>query len=149
MSRVSNLGSILPGGLVIGLCLLPAARVDAAPAFRDDDLRSQDGAALLEWAGEGDAFEVQRADDGAFSHPRVLYVGTMASAHVSGLRDGVHHFRVRTVGDDAWSSPATVTVEHHSMALVWPLFAVGAAVFLATAGFVASRARDLEPGRSA
>jgi hypothetical protein len=131
------------------LCLLAAARADAAPAFEQQELHSRNGAALLEWTGEGDAFEVQRARRSDFADAQVLYVGSMPSAHVSGLRDGEHHFRVRTVDDDTWSAPATLTVQHHSMALVWPLFAVGAVVFLATAAFVAAAARNHTPGRSA
>jgi hypothetical protein len=149
MSRVSSLGSSLPGGLAIGLCLLAATRADAAPTFEQEELHSHNGAALLRWTGLGVAFEVQRARERDFSDAQVLYVGSLPSAHVSGLRNGEHYFRVRSVDDHAWSAPTTLTVEHHSMALVWPLFAVGAAVFLTTAAFVTAQVRNHKPGRSA
>jgi hypothetical protein len=37
-----------------------------------------------------------------------------------------------------------LTVAHHSMALVWPLFGLGAAVFFCTLGFVVFQVRNQE-----
>ena len=107
--------------------------------FDDPAVVSHSGAALLEWSGAGTRFELQYAQREDFADARVLYIGAMPSAHVSGLRDGVHRFRVRADGEDAWSEPATLTVEHHPMSLVWALFAIGGLVFAATAGFVATQ----------
>lgn len=124
----------------MGCCLLSAGPASAAPTFDDHTIVSHSGAALLQWSGDGTRFELQHAQQPDFGDARVLYVGAMPSAHVSGLRDGVHRFRVRADGEDAWSEPAKLTVEHHPMSLVWALFAIGGLVFAATAAFVATQA---------
>jgi hypothetical protein len=123
-----------------GLRLLVGGRAETVPSFDQPELSSQNGSAVLEWAGEADRYEVQHARAFDFSDAEVIYVGSIPSAHVSGLRDGEHLFRVRASGATTWSDPAVLRVEHHSMLLVWPLMALGAGVFLATAGFVARHA---------
>lgn len=134
-----------------GLCLLAIGSAGAAPTFDQPELRSQNGAALLQWAGSGERYEVQHAREpdpaGTALAWATFYRGSMPSAHVSGLRDGVHRFRVRTQGHDDWSPVAKVTVEHHAMALVWPWMIVGAGVFAVTAAYVARQAQV--QGRSA
>jgi hypothetical protein len=105
---------------------------------------------LLEWQASDEAamFEVEHARSENFHGARVFYQGAFPSAHVSGLRNGEHVFRVRAQdehGDwSGWSEPMHLTVAHHSMALVWPLFGLGAAVFFCTLGFVVFQVRNQE-----
>ena len=121
-----------------------------APTFEIEELESNNGSALLTWSPQADRSLVQWAHTPAFDEPAHVYAGPMASAHVSGLRDGTYYFRVRVFEDEAaspWSRPARLQVEHHSMTLVWPLFLAGALVFLGTAGFVAKHAFATERSR--
>jgi hypothetical protein len=120
------------------------------PDFDEPRLESSNGAAMLEWSETADAYQVEMSESPQFADARRFYEGRMNSAQISGLYDGTYHFRVRGVANGrpgAWSDPAQVVVEHHPMSLVWPMFAIGALVFLGTAGFVAKQA--LGPGRSA
>jgi hypothetical protein len=107
-----------------------------APAFDGAAHRvSENGVAFLEWQATGaEQYEVESSDNVEFARPETVYRGTFTSAHVSGLLEGTHYFRVRAGGEDVsdWSSTAVVVVEHHPWELVWPLFGLGAAVFAAT-----------------
>lgn len=127
---------------------LVSADAVAAPRFSQGPvIESDNGAALLEWehADDETEYQVERIRDSGSAV--VVYSGPMPSAHVSGLRQGEHQFRVRARTEAGWSdwSPAVVVaVEHHPMALVWTLFGLGAAVFLATGGFVLRQVREAD-----
>jgi hypothetical protein len=113
-------------------------------------------------AAEGVAvtFEVQRARDAAFTDPVVHHDSAAPRLFVSGLADGVHHFRVRaraiTADADAdadadpvwgpWSEAVTFEVQHQSMALAWTLFGSGAFLFVALVVIIVRSAGDPRRG---
>jgi len=117
----------------------------SAPAFEGEARRiSENGVAFLKWqATDADHYEVESSATADFSKPKSVYRGSFNSAHVSGLREGIHYFRVRAAGGAVsdWSSTVVVDVEHHPWGLVWPLFGLGAAVFAATCVVVLRGAR--------
>ncbi|MCA8944010.1 MAG: fibronectin type III domain-containing protein [Planctomycetes bacterium] len=109
---------------------------------------STDGTLVLEWSvgdldeselrARGARFELEELhDDDA---PMVLDVGGHLATSLSGRDDGRYRYRVRAVGADGsrgeFSAPVERVVAHHPLGLALGLFAVGAVVFVATAGVV-------------
>ena len=139
---------LLSAWLLVGATALVGMPAQAEPPeFGDTTATSHNGAMLIEWTaqGEPERFEVWHSRPGDADEGQRLYTGAMRSAHVSGLRDGTHVFRARALdqrGDwSDWSRPLRLNVQHHSMALVWPLLTLGALVFFATFGFVLRQVR--------
>lgn len=125
-------------GWGLGLALLTAAGpARATPAFDDPaPSSSADGSLQLSWGEQLGDFEVRLSHD---EDERIVYSGRFPSAHVSGLPNGRFELQVRArEGDNwsAWSEPKVLEVEHHPMALVWTLMALGALVFAGTAAVV-------------
>lgn len=96
-----------------------------------------DGGAAEAWP-DGTGFQLEEVHDGG--DPIVLAVGPHRAAALSGRDDGRYRFRVRAVpkgaAPGAWSARLAVRVEHHSLTLALSVLALGAVVFLATAGLV-------------
>ncbi|TPV95926.1 MAG: hypothetical protein B7733_07490 [Myxococcales bacterium FL481] len=130
----------MPGLLVavVSAGFLPLTATAAPPTFVDSAIQSSNGVVQLEWSASEGPYEVELAQDGV---RRTVYRGSVPSAHVSGLRDGEYHARVRARRDDRswsnWSGPALIRVEHHAMPLVWTLLGTGAVTFIATGFAVA------------
>ena len=121
----------------------PASEVRfTAPELPPDRtfFETNEGVVNLAWEsdGAGDAYELQQSSDPAFSEPetRTRYEGSDPGSVISGLPEGSHHFRIRTITADgppgAWSAPLEVRVEFMATTWVVTLLIFGAAVFLAT-----------------
>lgn len=77
-----------------------------------------------------DEFELQQADNTAFSNPSIIYQGPDLSTAISGLRNGNYFYRIRSQQSDDWSEAIKVEVAHHSLARAWGFFALGATMFI-------------------
>ncbi len=113
----------------------------AQPQFEGDAHRTTPaGYAALTWSdGEFTEFELQRATTEVFLEPFVIYRGPDRGTFVSGLDDGIYHYRVRGRADGGWSSwskPITLEVEHWSRARALGLMSLGAVVFILTAALI-------------
>lgn len=98
----------------------------------------------LAWETSGnsaaESYELQQSGDSSFPEgkTRIRYRGTDIGSVVSGLGEGIHHFRVRTVepgdgeGESDWSVPVAVEVAYMEKPKVLFLLAAGAGVFFAT-----------------
>lgn len=90
---------------------------------------AREGYFVLSWQSSGSeaALSLQRSDSGNFASAETVPVMPSGSLTVTGLRDGVYHFRVGREGN--WSTVQQVRVEHHALstALLW--FACGALLF--------------------
>jgi len=82
------------------------------------------------------SYEVQHARDPQFERARITYAGEDTATFVSGLRGGLHYFRVRAVVDGepgAWNEePRAVDVAYASMRMVTVMMLLGAGVLVAT-----------------
>lgn len=119
------------------------------PTFRiDRHHKTNSGTVLLSWQADKPPavqhplrFELVQSRDSLFTESRVRYTGPDKATYISGLKDGVYYFRVRTVSSDQresslWSSVVTVAVRHHSLSLSLTLAGVGGVVFLLTVAVV-------------
>lgn len=91
----------------------------------------------LEW-GNADAvvdFEIQEADNPAFSNPDQIYQGPDRATVITGRSDGTYYYRARLMDENGpagdWSNTVKVQVKHHSLTRAFEFFAAGAVVFLA------------------
>ena len=105
----------------------------------------------LAWQGDADdaIFIVQRSPDADFESAVVCFEGAQRRAHLSGLEDGEHYFRVAAkASPDAewaeWSEPATLTVAHHDLGVAFAFASVGAVLFLSIVAFVIVAPRRVE-----
>jgi len=107
-----------------------------------DSNYSNSGSIKLSW-GVADSslsaydyiFELQQSPDPGFDSLITRYTGPDLASYVSGLKNGVYHYRVRSIlheDTSSWSHPIVVTIEHHSLQLAFTLFGLGAIVFIAT-----------------
>jgi hypothetical protein len=133
---------------------LPAQMSVQQPEFSsslagEDIPVSTDGTLNLSWhvgergpssddAATGISYELEETPVGG---ERVLIdAGAHLAAALSGRDNGLYRYRVRAVSHDGpasvWSEPIEVRVEHHPLWLAFVLFAIGAAVFVATASLV-------------
>ena len=108
----------------------------------------------VETSGDDDAgnadviYEVRRAAGPDFADEVVIHEGPGDRAFFSGVPDGTHRHRVRARlvngSDDAgwgpWSPPVEIVVGRQSLAFAWTLFAIGAVLFAAIAGFIVRNA---------
>ena len=101
---------------------------------------ADEGKCLLRWElpeseNSSFTFQVEQADESNFSNPRVRYEGPDSATYISGLPEGMHHYRVRLVSDDEtgpWSESMEIKVEFVSRQLVIILLLLGSIVFVAT-----------------
>jgi hypothetical protein len=97
-------------------------------------------------------FELQQSPDRDFDSLSVRYYGPDLATYISGLRNGIYHYRVRAIlrGDTgSWSKTTVVSVEHHSLKLAFVLFGLGAIVFVAIVFIVVRGARNSSLPQSA
>jgi hypothetical protein len=86
-------------------------------------------------------YQLQEARAAKFSDGHIRYQGPHRSTVISGLPNGVRHYRVRqrpqgSLQWSGWSVPRTFHVTHHSRSLAAGLFSLGAFVFIATLSFL-------------
>jgi hypothetical protein len=101
---------------------------------------ADEGKCLLRWEiseseNSSFTFQVEQAGESNFSNPRVRYEGPDSATYISGLPEGMHHYRVRLVSDDEtgpWSESMEIKVEFVSRQLVIILLLLGSIVFLVT-----------------
>ncbi len=103
-----------------------ASAVEAPRWVTESPVAAGEGHALLSWeAIEGVAeYELSQGE-------RVRYEGPDLAFFASGLKEGVHSFRVRAAGGE-WSEPLEVEVAYPSAGKVWTLLVVGMVVFVLT-----------------
>lgn len=107
------------------------------------DSVSTDGTVDLSWRVDGadeEPMSFELEETGQNGDRVLIDAGSHLAAALSGRDDGVYRYRVRAVTKRGttgpWSPPIDVRFEHHSLALALSLFALGATVFVATAGLV-------------
>jgi hypothetical protein len=92
------------------------------------------------------AYELQEANNAAFTQPTTIYRGPDQGTLISGQKNGQYFYRVRALNRgqpvSAWSSLVLVSVRHHSLTRAFAFFAAGAAVFLATLVLIILAARQ-------
>lgn len=119
---------------------IPDLKVAAGSAARQ-------GIVKLEWSNNLDSsspiYELQEADDIAFTNPKIIYSGIDEGTFISGLTDGVYHYRLRSE-DGSWSNTVTIEVNHHSLQLALILMAIGAIVFLITIAVIMQGRKNQE-----
>lgn len=119
---------------------IPDLKVAAGSAARQ-------GIVKLEWSNNLDSsspiYELQEADDIAFTNPKIIYSGIDEGTFISGLTDGVYHYRLRSK-DGSWSNTVTIEVNHHSLQLALILMAIGAIVFLITIAVIMQGRKNQE-----
>jgi hypothetical protein len=126
--RWSSVPGLAVAGFLIGWVGPSAA---ATPAFDDlAPLVSHDGVAQLSWSGPPADYEV-RLEQG--ERARVVYRGSLPSAHLSGLLEGDYAVRVREGGvASPWSAAKPILVRHHPLPLVLGLMGLGLLAFVGT-----------------
>jgi len=139
----------LPGSLSLLLLFIVLAflagitpRIStAAPVLESDTKLSSAGYFRLSWkdpsdeSAESTNYELQEANDPAFSHASILYSGPDTASLISGRRNGTYYYRVGSVdgqSDPVWSNSQIVEVSHHPLSRAFMFFALGALVFIAT-----------------
>lgn len=94
---------------------------------------SENGTISLVWEKPPHlAIELQQSSDPSFREPVVRYCGVDPGSVVTGLPQGVHHFRIGDAATDEWSPPLTITVRFFPESRLWTILSIGAAVVLAT-----------------
>ena len=128
----------------------------ATPEFTSPpSVISDSGHTRLDWTLSKDVlqtqfpiFELQQSKASDFSNSIVRYQGPDTASFISGLPNGVYHFRVRSHFSaeqiSNWSKPVVVEVQHHSLLLAYILFAIGLIVFAATVYVVVSGTRNTQ-----
>jgi hypothetical protein len=107
-----------------------------AATLEPESLESNEGYYQLRWEAE-EPIRLVEASSPDFADARALYSGTDTGRVVSGKPDGTWYYRLESVdGARILSSPATITVRHHSLARAFSFFALGAVVFGATLGLI-------------
>ncbi|MET0074116.1 MAG: fibronectin type III domain-containing protein [Candidatus Thiodiazotropha lotti] len=142
-----NAGRYLSGQILICLFLCHfSLSAIGGPSLSLAPVQSTDGKATLSWdIPQGARVEVESSLDNSFVNVTPLYQGSDRSTVLTGLSDGSYHFRARIVHQDGaispWSEPASLLVEHHTLAKAVGFFAVGALVFVATLWLIILGAR--------
>jgi hypothetical protein len=114
------------------LCLLwlvPVGVTSAAVTFGTAPERDSAGFFTLDWTG-AEHFELEQATGPTHEDARIIYSGPDASTLISGLPDGEYRFRIRALGETAWSDEAVVVVEHHGLGRAFLFFLLGAGLFV-------------------
>jgi hypothetical protein len=127
-----------------------SARADSSafgtPSVKGD---AKAGYATISWSAPKQAtkqavsFELQHARNASFGDAKLRYRGPHQASMLSGLPDGTHYFRVRSLGKGgqplaSWSKPASFVVAHHSRRFALTLFGMGALVFALIVVFLLS-----------
>lgn len=134
--------------LLVGLLALPATAAMPTIDFLDrpkgGSLVSEDGVVSLAWAAAPAPWVVVLQQDAAaeFTDPVVRYRGPDKGSVLTGLPEGVHHFRLRrehpTTGAGAWTDPLRVEVTFMDRSRLFGFLGLGGIVVLATAGTIIS-----------
>lgn len=121
--------------LLISLLLcqaLPAVELEISPEI------STTGTFNIQWQGEaGQRYELMELNGNGDS--RSVYRGSDTARVMTGLPNGRYTYRIRVVDNASpapWSTPASVTVAHHSLIRAFSFFGVGLLVFLATIALI-------------
>jgi hypothetical protein len=135
---IENLRPIYFTLLLCGILFRPAVALadmeGMAPVIKlATDSISEDGHIKIEWVmTRADAtVEVEQANSINFVNPKTIYEGPDNATFISGLENGIYYYRVRRLGGE-WSDTVKVSVQHHSLALAFTLFGLGALVFFLT-----------------
>ena len=125
----------IAAGILLTAILGLAARATAA-TLEPESLESNEGYYQLRWEAE-EPIRLVEASSPDFADARALYSGTDTGRVVSGKPDGTWYYRLESAdGARILSSPATITVRHHSLVRAFSFFALGAVVFCATLGLI-------------
>ena len=133
--RRSVIAGLVLGGVLATAHAAPTLASDVKPDA-DGKLTSDDGTIDLVWDGGSAPYELQQARDASFSDARTRYEGEDAETVLTGLADGVYHFRVREVSSGGWSEPLVVNVESMNRGTLFLLLGTGAFVAVSTIGSI-------------
>lgn len=101
----------------------------AKPILASDTEIATAGNFTLSWNIASSAnYQLQQANNPAFSNAKLLYQGRDNASVMSGLTNGDYYYRVRAVGDP-WSDTVEVKVRHHSLSDAMLFFSLGAIMF--------------------
>lgn len=122
--------------IAVFLALAPILARSEIPELRVvSGTESRQGIVKLEWSDKITSspplYELQVANDVSFANPKSIYSGLDEGTFISGLPDGLYHYRLRSE-DGPWSNTVTIQVNHHSLQLALILMTLGAVVFLIT-----------------
>lgn len=137
------LAGLVLGGLLGFASAAPELGCDHAPDEQGRRI-SDDGTVDFHWRGDGSEFELQQAAAADFSDARVRYRGPDTETVLTGLADGVYHFRIREASATDWSEPLVLNVESMDRGTLFLLLGTGAFVAISTIaailrGFLKSR----------
>lgn len=132
--RRSAFAGLVLGGLLANAHAAPLLTADIPPRG-DGRLVTDDGTVSLRWTGGG-RYELQQAADSSFATARTRYEGADRGTVLTGLTDGIHHFRVRDAATGEWSAPLALHAESMSQAALLLLLGTGAFVALSTVGAI-------------
>lgn len=128
--------------LLIALALMPAGlfaqtqNLNPAPQLFSDSSVSSAGFFRLSWKTNAKQLELQESTQPAFTQSRTYAINHTRGIVMSGKKNGVWYYRIRTVNPDQqkspWSNLTVVTVSHHSLTRALLFFALGFVVFIAT-----------------
>ena len=108
-----------------------AAPVSAQPSLKTNTELATAGYFQLSWhdSNANPSYQLQQANDPAFSDFKTLYQGTDTASVLSGLANGVYYYRVLDQHGKA-SNVIKVEVSHHSLNKAFAFFALGAVMFV-------------------
>lgn len=130
--------SIVSGVLLLVLQFPGLAQAQQhAPRLFSDTQTASAGYYRLNWesADIDPVFELQQADNPAFTDAELRYRGQDAASVVSGMPDGEWYYRARSVTGgkvSPWSDTIAIKVAHHPLSRAWLFFGLGTLVFAAT-----------------
>lgn len=133
--RRSVIAGLVLGGVLGTAHAAPTLTADIKPDA-DGKRVSDDGTIDLVWRGESGPYELQQARDGSFADARTRYEGEDAETVLTGLADGIYHFRVREVANGEWSEPLVLNVESMNRGTLFLLLGTGAFVAVSTIGSI-------------
>ncbi len=118
--------------LLIILCCPILSFPNDVKFIQEEEITLTSGHVRLDWVSEeGERFTLEQATSGNFQDARVIYEGPDKASFISGLKNGVYYFRIKSDGGD-WSDQVKAVVEYQSLSLAFSLFTVGAVVFIFT-----------------
>ncbi len=151
-ARHGWLGLLFFGSVGAALAAPPAIDFSMRPAA-DAPLASSDGTVTLAWdeLPPSHTVELQQSDSADFSRAQTRYAGADAGSVLTGLPEGVHHFRVRAVGPAGttgpWSEALAVDVTFMARGKLFLLLGLGGVVVLMTIGAILFGITRPEPKR--
>lgn len=134
--------------IAVFLALAPMLARSEIPDLRvATGSEARQGIVKLEWSDNLNnpalLYELQVADDANFTNPKLIYSGIDEGTFISGLTNGIYHYRLRSE-DGPWSKTVTIEVNHHSLQLALILMTVGAVVFLITIAVIMQGRKNQE-----